>query len=267
MNENNLTKPARKTVSKAMQLLHAFTNNEPEMSLTVLSTKLGMHKSVASRLVASLCEWRMLERNPDTKQIRLGMGVLLLGMQVANQNTLHRLALPLLGKLVEKTRHSAHVSILDNAEMLVIATVQSPEALRVILQLGDRRPLHATAGGKVILANLPEKKMMTLINEKKLLKLTNTTLTSMKDLRNGLDEIRFSGSAWNNGESVLGVGAVASGIFDASGLIVGAVSSVFPLNTVTKAQYPLLAAEVRKTANELSAALGWKISIQIKKGG
>ena len=267
MNKDNSPNPGRKTVSKAMQILHAFTNDEPELSLTVISARLNMHKSIASRLITSLCEWRMLERNPDTKHIRLGMGVLLLGMQVANQNTLHRLALPLLGKLVEKTRHSAHVSILDNEEMLVIATVQSPEALRVILQLGDKRPLHATAGGKVILANLTEAKMLKLINEKKLVKLTNTTITSMTALKSELDAIRLSGIGWNDGESVLGVGAVASGVFDASGLIIGAVSSVFPLNTATKTQSSDLAEEVCKTANELSAALGWKKSVQIKKGG
>ena len=138
MNKDNSPNPGRKTVSKAMQILHAFTNDEPELSLTVISARLNMHKSIASRLISSLCEWRMLERNPDTKHIRLGMGVLLLGMQVANQNTLHRLALPLLGKLVEKTRHSAHVSILDNEEMLVIATVQKLSGLSCNLGISVR---------------------------------------------------------------------------------------------------------------------------------
>ena len=135
------------------------------------------------------------------------------------------------------------------------------------MQLGDKRPLHATAGGKVILANLTEAKMLKLINEKKLVKLTNTTITSMTALKSELDAIRLSGIGWNDGESVLGVGAVASGVFDASGLIIGAVSSVFPLNTATKTQSSDLAEEVCKTANELSAALGWKKSVQIKKGG
>jgi len=247
---------SRKTVVKAMQILHAFSSAEPELTLSVLCERLGMHKSVASRLVSTLCEWRMLERDPATKRIRLGMGALQLGMQVANRNALHTLALPRLGKLVDRTRHAAHVAVLDGFEMLVVAAVQSPAALRVILQLGDRRPLHATAAGKVLLANMPDSRAKAIIEQSGLQRMTPATITSVKDLEASLAVIRRTGIAWNHGESLTGAGAAAAGVFDATGEIVGAVSAVFPQNVVPATQRAALANEVLRTAGELSEALG-----------
>ncbi|MCC7081453.1 MAG: IclR family transcriptional regulator [Burkholderiales bacterium] len=244
-------------MTKAMQILHAFSNDEAQLSLTALSERLQMHKSVASRLVSCLCEWRMLERDPDSKRIRLGVGVWQLGMQVANQNIYYRLALPILGELAEKTRYSAYASVLDGGDMLIVATVQSPDALRVILRLGDRRPLHATAGGKVLLAHVPEAQRAALLAKRGLPSLTRNTITSAKALEVQLSAIRRTDVAWNEGESAIGVGGAAAGVFNAQGAIAGAISCVFPLNVVAPSQRAALAGAVRQAAAGLSAALGW----------
>lgn len=240
-----------------MQVLHLFSNKDPQLTLTAIAERLGMHKSIASRLVSSLCEWRMLERDPVTKHVRLGMGAWQLGMLVANQNVLYRIALPVLGDLAERTRHSAHVSILDQDKMLVVATVQSPEALRVTLQVGDHRPLHATASGKLMLAHMSEELRSQILENHGLPRLTRTTITSAADLETGLAQVRRAGVAWNDGESVAGVGGVAAGVFDSTGAMLGAISSVFPQTLVPASQRSALAQEVRKSAAELSAKLGW----------
>jgi DNA-binding IclR family transcriptional regulator len=253
-----------KTVTKAMQILHAFSSAEPELAIGELSARLKMHKSIVSRLVTTLCEWRMLERNPLTKRVRLGVGVLQLGMQMANQNPLHRYALPLLGSLVERTRHTAHVSMRDRHEMLVVASVLSPDALRVTLQLGDRRPLHAAAAGKIFLAYLPDSARELIIAETGLPALTGETITSRKELETHLATVRRNGLAWNNGESANGVGGVAAPVFVADGSVIGAVSSVFPLNIVKTTDRTTLANHVRRTARELSMALGWTDTAAVK---
>jgi IclR family KDG regulon transcriptional repressor len=265
MNNSVANITTMKTVQKAMQLLHAFSNADPELSIGALSQRLDMHKSIVSRLVTALCEWRMLERDPVTKRVRLGLGALQLGMQVANHNPLHRLALPLLGALVERTRHTAHVSTRDGAEMLVIASVLSPSALRVTLQLGDRRPLHATAAGKILLAHLNDQERAEFAPEVGLRALTPQTITDTGTLADALDSIRATGIGWNEGESAPGVGSVASPVYDASSRVIGAVSSVFPLSQVKAADRTSLAENVRQTSRDLSAALGWQGQENIKR--
>ena len=240
-----------------MQILHCFSNNEPELTLTAIAERLDMHKSIASRLVTSLCDWRMLERDPLTKRIRLGMGAWQLGMLVSNQNALVRAALPVLTDLAERTRHSAHVAILERDEMFVVATVQSPEALRVTLQVGDRRPLHATAAGKLMLAFMSEEQRAQALPKGSLQRLTRATITSMAELEASLTLVRRAAVAWNEGESATGVGGVAAGVFNVAGSMIATVSSVFPQTLVAQSQKSALANEVRKSAEALSIKFGW----------
>jgi DNA-binding IclR family transcriptional regulator len=246
----------RKTVDKAMEILHAFSDEQAELSIAELSRRLGMHKSVVSRLVATLREWRMVEQNPTSGRLRLGVGTFELGMRFANQEPLRRVALPLLAELVKKTKQSAHVSILDGWNTLVIATVESPEALRVIMRLGDRRMLHATAAGKVLLAYHPESMIDDLARETGLPALTPTTLTDIEALRKAVARVRRQGIAWNDGESTRGAGAVAAPIFGAGGQIAAALSCVYPLAVATKAQRVTIAREVKRIAAEISVAMG-----------
>lgn len=254
-----------KTVGKAMQILHAFSNAEPELTVGVLSERLGLHKSIVSRLVSCLCEWRMLERDRSTKRIRLGLGAFQLGMQVANQNPLQRLSLPLLGALVERTKHTAHVSTRDGHEMLVIGSVLSPSALRVTLLQGDRRPLHATAAGKILLAHMEENERDALIARFGLPARTRKTIVAAKELSKALSAIRASGIAWNEGESAPGVGGVAAPVYDASGIVIGAVSIVFPLTSVQAPDRAMLTRNVRQVSNDLSSAFGWRSTQSSKR--
>jgi len=140
---------SRKTVDKAMRVLHAFSSERTELSIGELSAVLGMHKSVVSRLVSSLRDWRMLEKDTVTQRIRIGAGAFRLGTLYARENHLIRVAQAKLESLVQQTGQSAHLTVLDGDRVLVVATVDSPSALRVIMRLGDYRNLHTTAAGKL----------------------------------------------------------------------------------------------------------------------
>jgi DNA-binding IclR family transcriptional regulator len=246
----------RQTVAKAMRLLHAFSPDEPELGVGEISRRLGMHKSVVSRLAATLCEWRMLEQDPSTRRLRLGLAVFQLGMRFANHDPLRRIAGPYLNGLVRLTRQSAHVSIRDGHCILVVATVESPEALRVIMRLGDRRMLYATAAGKVLLAHLPDSVLDELVAETGLAALTPATLATREALQAAVLRARREGLAWNNGESSRGAGAVAAPILGADGAVAAALSVVFPLAVVSKPERLAIAAEVKRTAAQIAAALG-----------
>ncbi len=251
-----------------MELLYVFSQEEPELTVGEISRRLGIHKSVVSRLAGTLCAWRMLEQNPATRRLRLGVGLFQLGMQFADQQPLSRVAGRFLNELVRRTRQSAHVSIRDGNSILVVATVESPEALRVIMRLGDRRMLYATAAGKVLLAHLSETVFEEVVAETGLAALTPTTLTTEESLRATVVRARREGLAWNNGESTRGAGAVAAPIFGAGGAAVAALSMVFPLAVVSKPERLFIAGEVKKSAREISVAIGaTREGLSLQPGG
>lgn len=149
--------------------------------------------------------------------------------------------------------------------MLVIASVLSPSALRVTLQQGDRRPLHATAAGKILLAHMDDHERAALGLQVGLNALTKQTITNSRELAKALESVRATGIAWNEGESAPGVGSVAAPVYDASSRVVGAVSSVFPLSQVKDSGRTTLAESVRQTSHDLSVTLGWQGAEKLKR--
>ena len=238
----------RKTVDKAMQVLHAFTHDRQEIGVSELARELGMHKSVVSRLVGALRRWRILEQDPETKLLRIGVGAFRLGSIFAMRQNIVRVVTPYLGSLVERTGHSAHAVLLDGNRALVVATVESPHALRVIMRVGEHRPLHSTAGGKLLLALSNPALLLEVERSPGLRRFTPNTVTDPEKLRAQLARCRREGLAWNNGESSPGAGAVAAPVVDDGGHIIAAISTVYPLNVVDGTERLVLAKETAAIA-------------------
>ena len=248
---------SRKTVDKAMRVLHAFSSERTELSIGELSAALGMHKSVVSRLVSSLRDWRMLEKDAITQRIRVGAGAFRLGTLYTRENHLIRVAQAKLESLVQQTGQSAHLTVLDGDRVLVVATVDSPSALRVIMRLGDYRNLHTTAAGKLFLALGAPDLLDNLFALGELPRSTPLTLTQRDELDKALARIRREGLAWNRGENTVGAGAVAAPIFDADGDMVAALSVVYPLNVVNAQTSKTIAELTQATAPLISTELGF----------
>lgn len=246
----------RKTVDKAMRVLHAFSGERLELSIGELSAELGIHKSVVSRLVSALREWRMLDKDPVTGRIRIGAGAFRVGALFANRDSLVRVSTAHMGELVRQTRHSAHVCVLDGRRILVVGTVESPSALRVIMRVGDQRYLHTTAAGKLFLAFSDEPFLDSVCRDPGLVACTAETLTSRKDLEKTLARVRREGISWNRGEHTAGAGAVAAPIHDATGRLVAALSTVYPLNVVDEEARTRIARHTATAAKRISHELG-----------
>jgi len=245
----------RKTVDKAMRILQAFSAERPELSVGELSERLGMHKSVVSRLAAALRDGGMLEKDARTQKLRVGEGAFRIGSLFSQRDNLVRIATPHMERLVAVTGQSSHLAILEGQRFLVVATVESPSALRVIMRLGERRPLHCTAAGKLFLAN--SAKLLDAVLAEKLEAFTPQTLTSPAKLRKAVAAIEAAGIAWNTGESSIGAGAVAAPVHDRTGRMVAVLSTVYPLSVVDGRVRIKVGEATQAAAEKVSAELGF----------
>lgn len=241
-----------KTVVKAMNILQAFTHERSDLSVSELSRDLKLHKSVVSRLVGALKRGRLLDQDPVTRRVRVGVGAFRLGSIFANRQNIVQTVTPFLGMLVSRTGQSAHAMVLDGTLGLVVATVESPSALRVIMRVGEHRYLHATAGGKLFLAFSDPSLLDAAIQNHGLLPLTSATITDLKKLRAELQTVRQTRISWNFGESHTGAGAVAAPVLDDGGYIVAAITSVYPLNVVGQRQQKAVARETLLISKKIS---------------
>jgi DNA-binding IclR family transcriptional regulator len=52
---------------------------------------------------------------------------------------------------VEESQETVHLGVLEGGEVVVMDTMESPQAVRMSCKIGSRAPLHATAIGKILL--------------------------------------------------------------------------------------------------------------------
>ena len=65
--------------------------------------------------------------------------------------------------LVKCSGETVNLGILEAGEVIVINAGQSPQTVRMASKIGNRRYLHATALGKILLAGLPDKEASRLM--------------------------------------------------------------------------------------------------------
>ncbi|GJF32428.1 IclR family transcriptional regulator [Kitasatospora sp. NE20-6] len=206
------TPPAgAQAVHRALNLLHCFHDNGPDLSASDLARRMGLSVSTAHRLARTLVSTGFLEQDAHTARYRLGPTVAELGQLTFHQRGLH-LAGPELDALARRTGATADLAIRSgpHAVILVGGSVRPDDGL------GLRRPLHSTALGKVLLAwpgaGDPEPASLGPLTA-----FTDRTITELHSLEQELAGVRAAGHALNDGESAAGVRTLAVPVLDCTG--------------------------------------------------
>lgn len=245
--------PTLLTVTRALEVLTAFLDAE-ELGVSSLSRRLGAPKSAVHRIVRTLAAQGFLAQSPN-RRYRLGMRVLELGQACRLRTSLVQLAAPVLRELSRRAGANAHLAKLDRGEVVDIARDEYPAPLRVRKSPLLRRPAHATALGKALLAyGGAEALRQTLDNG--LARLTPRTITRPDRLLAELERVRRRGYAVDNQEFDLGQRCVAAPVFDESGEAAAAISVSALITHLTEDRVPQFAAWVMEAARTLSAQLG-----------
>jgi IclR family transcriptional regulator, acetate operon repressor len=246
------------SVEKAVEVLYAFDHAEPELGVMELSRRLGLHKSTVSRLLATLEQGDLVERNSDSGKYRLGVGLIALAGRVVRHADLRTVARPYLEDLAERCRETANLVVLhQDMCMNVEQFVPADRRVKDIGWIGRRTPLHATSTGKVLLAFAPAGEGEQLAARLTLTPYTPQTITDPDRLLQEMERIRGQGVAWGLEELETGLNSVAAPVRDHTGAVVAAVSLSGPAYRVTGSLLPELTSHVVETASLISRALGW----------
>lgn len=239
------------TVDRAVQMLLLFDHPRQEMTVSALAAGLGIHRSSASRLAATLAGRGLLERSGAGEAFRLGPEIGRLGMLVLAGRDLVREAQPFMQQLAEKTGETVVLSVLDRGEALDVAQVDGNHLIGARQWMGRRAPLHASSDGKVFLA-FADIDLDGLATPP----VTDRTITRAASLRAEIDRVRRQGWAGARGELERGLFGVAVPVWDQWDLCIGALSVSGPEYRVPEKRLPELAAVALEAAERLGTRLG-----------
>ena len=147
---NNLVQ----TIERVSLILDRVGQNPQGMSIRDLSTGLKLPKGTIHRLLSSLSYFGYIRQDQETKSYFLGLKLMELNAQLANQLDLRKVAESILRDLAEKTKQTAHMVILDRNEVVYIEKIETQQpagGLKMASRVGFRNPVHSSAVGKVLL--------------------------------------------------------------------------------------------------------------------
>jgi DNA-binding IclR family transcriptional regulator len=222
------------------------------VSLSELSKSLGVVKSNVHRLLQSLIELRYVSRNEDGTY-RPCIRLLSLATSVTARFDLRLVALPFMQWLLEQTRETVHLSVLDGEEVFYVEKLESPEPVRAYSEVGGRAPAHCVATGKAMLAFRSEREIALLASHLKAH--SPKTITRPDKFIAELKSVAANGYAVNRGEWRESVRGVAAPIVDSSGQVIAAIGISGPAERIKAARYAEFGAHVIKAAAAISSAL------------
>lgn len=257
MNNDGVSRSATLgSVANAARVLKAFSPSRREWGVSDLARELGIAKSTAHRLLATLTDESLLEQDPRTGRYRLGLAAF--DMAAAAQSTdLHEAVLAPMTELRNRTGETVQVAVLDGRQVVYVERLDSPNTLRLFMEVGRRNDAHSTGCGKALLAFTPPEQLDRLLRDWSPAAKTSLTITDVDRLRREFAEIRQRGYAVNRGESEVGVVSIAAPIRDASTRVVAAISVAGPAERLEPHEYQV-ALVTMEVAAAVSRRLGYR---------
>ena len=248
------------SVANSIRLTKAFSEDEYEMGISALATRLGLAKSTVHRLATTLVEYDILEQNRETGKYRLGLALFELGTMVRRKMDTNSGAQVQIHALADETGETVQLAILDHLSVLYIRIRESRQAVRMSSGLGSRAPAHCTGVGKALIAFQPPEIVQQIIDNG-LKRYTQGTITDPEKLRAELATIRQKGYAIDDEEIEVGLRCIAAPIRDHSGQVTAAISVAAPVQRMTKKNLQATIPSVVAAAEAISRRLGYLPSL------
>lgn len=195
-----------------------------ELQVGHVADELGVARSTAHRLLTTLQSQGLLYQAAARRPYSPGPALVELGSRVVGVFDLRDRARARLEQLADETGETSHLLILRDTEVVFVDGVEGHHVIRAATRIGSRELAHASAAGKVLLAELPDEDVRRRYPEDELSGGTTAALRKRSALLEELERVRSQGYAINNEESESGLCAVSVAVHDTAGNAIGAIS-------------------------------------------
>ncbi|MDG2001720.1 MAG: IclR family transcriptional regulator [Novosphingobium sp.] len=252
--------PPPQSVTRVMRILEALCASAEPISLADLSRTLESPKSSLAALLRGLAEENFVVSADGAW--RLGPGAFGLGSALTEARRRFQSSDLIRDAMRRLAGHSGETVLLgvldeDAQVMTYVDVVESRNAVRFAVAIGDRRPLYATAGGRVLLAARPTDDVAAYFDQLAPGTLTASTETGKARLAEIVDHARNAGFAQTIDQASDGVTGTASVIRDAASVVIGALIVAAP-SSRSQDRLDALAQLVCEEAGAISRSLGYR---------
>lgn len=224
------------TVKRGFEVLQTVYDTGG-ITATDLTSEVEMPQSTLYKYITTLESEGYLVKDGDEYHVSLKF--LGMGIQARDRYDGYKYGADKVKDIAKETGERAQFVAEENGRGIYLQT-EAPEstAVKTNRQVGTTRYLHSSASGKAILANLPMDRVDDIITKHGLPAETKKTITDREELYDELEQIRETGVAYNDEESINGLRAVGVPVKDAEkDLLLGSLSVSGPSNRLEGHKY------------------------------
>ncbi|MEI3607645.1 IclR family transcriptional regulator [Pseudogracilibacillus sp. SE30717A] len=241
-----------RSVQRAIDILHSFSEERAELTLTEISNETGLAKSTTTRLLATLEENKFVEKEATSGKYRLGRSLYFLGHAAGRSIELKEVAKGTMIRLRDQLKETVNLYVLEGENRVCIQQFESLQSVKHMIQIGQKLPLTVGASGKVLLA-YESKEFIEEIMEKQVMVKSKTALFSE------LNMITLEKYAESIEERETGTSAAAAPIFNIHGEVVAALSVSGPAQRFNPSKVAELKTILVASALEISNNMGYSL--------
>lgn len=203
------TAPPVRSVRRVLQILDLFAATQRPARLTEIALALRLPKSSCHALLSTLKASGYLYEVASAVGYYPTRRWLDRASAISAADPIARRLRPMMESVHADTGETVVVAQRADTSSCYIEVVESSQNIRYSAQVGECKPLHATASGKALLATMPAAERRSLLTRATLRSLTPLTIVEPDVLEADLDRGRARGWYVTEGETESDVAGVA----------------------------------------------------------
>jgi DNA-binding IclR family transcriptional regulator len=231
-----------------LDLMRALKRFPHGATTAALARATGLAPATAGRLLATLEDSEFVTRGGDGWLV--GPELNRIVTHGDPYRSLIARARPVLQRAAAAGRETAMLAIpRPGPQIEILVQADGPWLLGLTNWVGRRIDLHASAAGKLVLAELTDDELTGWIKRQRPRRLTPHTLTTRAQVGSELARVRAQDWAMLEDESEVGLGSIALPIRDEDGALTAIIGYSGPAQRL---DYPVLLDHLRRARSELS---------------
>lgn len=247
------------SIEVGFRLLNVLAATSYPMMLRDIAKGAGMPAAKAHRYMVSFMRIGLIEQDKASGRYDLGSYALQLGLSGLGRLDPVRLAGPVLEDLCEEIQETVALSVWGNHGATVVQIIDAGGPVTITLRAGTVLPIYNSATGRAFAAFYRAPYMKLLLDDE-LRKASESSKTSVGILKTQLEkvlsEIRKHGISRATGSLTPGINGFSAPVFDHSGGMVAAITSLGSVGDFNVEWDSPVAAAMISAADKLSKRLG-----------
>lgn len=213
--------------ARVVGILNILAEAPEGLSLTEISSITGYFKGTIHPVLQELISSKYVHFDLETKRYTLGIGSCVLASRFMESDSVFKLILDEMKIVVEVCSEICQLAVLDGPDVLYLAKIEAPQAIRLSSHVGKRLPANCTALGKALLSQHSFDELRELYKNG-LERLTEHSIKTVEELYAELETVRKNSFAFDNREAIVNVKCCAVPICHKNKSVVAGLSVSVP---------------------------------------